>query len=217
MTPLGTARRAERAVARWTTYLLCACLALEAATIASGLARRAWLDRVAAGAPLVASEAAARDARDRAIAGFKLAALACAGLAWLAWLYRAYGNLTLVGSKRTRFAHIWAIAYWLIPVVNLVRPYGVMRDLWLRSASLNDRDGYDDLPPPAVLSWWWALSLVWAASAWLEPLLTRDWRTPAQLAQATDLGIVVSAVGMLAVGLAILVVRGIDRTQQYFE
>ncbi len=214
---LGTARRAERSVARWTTYLLCGCLALEAGTIASDLARRSWLDRVAAGAPLVAAEAAARDAQYQTIDRLKWAAFLGAAIVWLAWLYRAYGNLTLVGSKRSRFPRAWAVGYWLIPFVNLVRPYAVMRDLWLRSASLNDRDGYDSLPPPQLLAWWWGISVTWVVSGWLLAFLTRDARTPAELAQAADLGMVVSAVGMIAVVLAIFVVRGIDRTQQCFE
>ena len=204
-------------MARWTTYLLCACLALEAGTIATGLARRAWLDRVAAGAPLVAAEAAARDAQYQTIDRLKLAAFLCTAIVWLAWLYRAYGNLALVGSKRSRFAPSWAVGYWLIPLVNLVWPYAVMRDLWLRSASLNDRDGYDSLPPPQLLSWWWGISLTWAMAGWVLAFLTRDARTPAELAQATDLGMVVSAVGMIAVVLAIFVMRGIDRAQQCFE
>lgn len=204
-------------MARWTTYLLCACLALEAGTIASGLARRSWLDRVAAGAPLVAAEAAARDAQYQTIDRLKVAALLGTAVLWLVWLYRAYGNLTLVGSRRSRFPRAWAIGYWLIPIVNLVRPYAVMRDLWLRSASLNDRDGYDSLPPPQLLSWWWGISLAWVISGALLAFLTRDARTPAELAQAIDLDVVVRAVGMIAVGLAIFVVRGIDRTQQCFE
>src|SRR2546430_13548182 len=46
-------------------------------------------------------------------------------------------------SKRSRFSQGWAVGCWLIPFVNLVRAYQTMKDLWLRSESLNDRDGYD--------------------------------------------------------------------------
>ena len=61
------------------------------------------------------------------------------GIVWLAWLRGAYRNLALVGSKRSRFTPRRAVGYWFMPFVNLVRGYQVMKDLWLRSESMNDR------------------------------------------------------------------------------
>ncbi len=149
---LSAARRAERTRARWTTYLLLTCLALDAVAIAAGLSQRALLARLAVGVQLHPGDVAANDARHRLVGLLKLAALLGTGIVWLAWLHRAYGNLGLVGSKRSRFPQGWAVGYWLIPFVNLVRAYQTMKDLWLRSESLNDRDGYDNLPAPAFLA-----------------------------------------------------------------
>src|SRR5204862_294895 len=73
------------------------------------------------------------------------------------------GAVQRVGSKRSRFPQGWAVGYWLIPFVNLVRAYQTMKDLWLRSESLNDRDGYDNLPAPAFLTTWWGVYWTWAA------------------------------------------------------
>ena len=96
-------------------------------------------------------------------------AFACAAVLWLVWLHRAYTNLVFVGSKRVRFSPTWAVAYWFVPFVNVVRAYQVMKDLWLRSDSRNDRDGYDDLPAPVLLRGWWGVSLAWGV---LEPVFT---------------------------------------------
>ena len=212
----STARRAGHAVARWTICLLLAWLALEAATLASGFSYRGLLARLAAGAVPLPDEAAATAARDRTIGLLKVAALTGAGIAWLIWLHRTYGNLVLVGSKRSRFSRGWAVGYWFIPLVNLVRAYQVMKDLWLRSDSLNDRDAYDSLPAPAYLTGWWGMSLAWGALGRLPPIMAHDARTPLELINVTDVGMLVNALGIVAGVLAIKVVREIDRRQQCF-
>src|SRR2546427_744819 len=196
---------------RLTTCLLLACLVLEAATIASGFSYRGALSRLAAGAALLPDEAAATAARDRAILLLKLVAFTGAGIAWLLWLHRTYGNLALVGSKRSRFTRAWAVGYWFIPLVNLVRAYQVMKDLWLRSDSLNDRDAYDSLPAPAFLTGWWGMSVSWVVLGVLITLMARDARTDFERINATDLRMLVSAVGGLAGVLAITGRREVDR------
>ena len=213
---LRTARRAEHTVARCTTYLLFACLLLEAGTLTSTFSRRAEL-RVAADDSPLSGVAAGTDARQPAIAKLKLAALVGTGVLWLLWLRQAYRNLALVGSKRSRFTSRQAVGYWFIPFVNLVRAYQVMKDLWLRSESMNDRDAYDDLPAPALLSGWWGMSLAWGV---LEPVVAataRNARTALELTNVTDVALVGSVVGIVAMVLAIRVVRGIDQRQQCFS
>ena len=213
---LRRARRAEHTVARWTTYLLFACLVLEAGTLASTFSHRAEL-RAAAGEPLFPGQATPIAAPQPAIAKLKLAALVGTGILWLMWLQRAYRNLALVGSKRSRFTTRQAVGYWFIPLVNLVRAYQVMKDLWLRSESMNDRDAYDDLPAPALLSSWWGASLTWGALEEVVAATAGGARTPLDPTNVTDVALIGSVVGIVAVVLAISVVRGIDQRQQCFS
>jgi Domain of unknown function (DUF4328) len=216
-------------VAQWTTYLLLTCLVLEAGSVASRLSERALIVPAVADAQSLPADVAASDARWRAdaeqradarsrtIDALNLVAFACTAVLWLVWLYRAYANLVFVGSKRVRFSPTWAVGYWFIPFVNVVRAYQVMKDLWLRSDSRNDRDGYDDLPAPVLLRGWWGMLVAWAV---LEPAFTRlarDARTAEQLSDATHIGIGVGAVGIVATVLAIRVVREIDRRQRLFD
>src|SRR6267143_3321124 len=214
---LHTARRAEHMVARCTTCLLFACLLLEAGTFASSLSHRSEPAPVAASTSLAPGEATGQNAQPRAMTQLKRAALIATAIVWLTWLHWAYGNLGLVGSKRSRFTRGWARGYWFIPLVNLVRAYQVMKDLWLRSDSLNDRDAYDRLPAPAYLTGWWGLSVTRAVLGVPITLMARDARTHIELINATDLGMLVNAVGVIAGVLAIKVVREIDRRQQCFE
>src|SRR6266513_6359483 len=213
---LRTARRAEHTVARCTTYLLFACLVLEVGTLASTFSHRAEL-RAAASAPPLPGEVAPNDAARRTIVNLRLAALVGTGIVWLVWLRQAYRNLALVGSKRSRFTTRQAVGYWFIPLVNLVRAYQVMKDLWLRSESMNDRDAYDDLPAPALLSGWWGMSLTWGALEQVVAATARGAQTSLDLTDVTDVALVGSAVGIVATVLAIRVVRGIDQRQQCFS
>lgn len=210
----STARPAGHSVARWTMCLLFVCLALEVVTIVSGLAARAPLARVAAGANLLTDQATATDTWDGALVLLRLVAFAGTGIAWLTWLHRAYGNLTLVGSKRSRFTRARAVGYWFIPLANLVLAYQVMKDLWLRSDSMNDRDGYDRLPAPTFLNGWWGTAVSWGVLGRLVAYMARDARTPLDLTNATDMGLLVNVVGVVAALLAIKVVWEIDRRQQ---
>src|SRR6266702_2244958 len=213
---LSTARRAEHTVARCTTYLLFACLLLEAGTFASTFSHCAEL-QVTSDEPVLPGKAAPNDARIPGIAKLKLAALVGTGILWLLWLRRAYRNLALVGSKRSRFTSRQAVGYWFIPFVNLVWAYQVMKDLWMSSETMNDRDAYDDLPAPALLSGWWGMSLAWGV---LEPVVAataRNARTALELTNVTDVALVGSVVGIVATVLAIRVVRGIDERQQCFS
>jgi uncharacterized protein DUF4328 len=190
---LSTARRAERRLARWTTGFLLAFVALDVSAITLRLSQRSD------------------------IRALTLGTLVGTAIVWLAWLYRAYGNLTLVGSKRSRFGRIRAVGYWFIPFLNLVRPFQVMKDLWLRSESMNDRDGYDDLPAPGFLSAWWGVFLTRGVAALAVASLGPDGRTPGDLLEVGDLQVLVSLAGVAAAVLAIAVVRGIDRRQQCFQ
>jgi hypothetical protein len=214
-------------VARWTTYLLGACLALEAGTLAARLAQRPLLTPLAATQPLPDDAAAnyAREraeaqaravARDRAIGVLKLLALAATAIAWLTWLHRAYRNLGRVGTTRARFSPAWAVAYWLVPFINVVRAYQVMKDLWLRSDSRNDRDAYDTLPAPDLVRGWWGILVAWGALGPVVAFLAQKARTPQDLTNVTDLGMVVNAIGVIACVLAIRVVREIDARQRGF-
>jgi RNA polymerase subunit RPABC4/transcription elongation factor Spt4 len=76
---------------------------------------------------------------------------------YVAWSSRAARNLPALGVLDRRYGPGWAVAGWLLPGWNLVRPKQVLDDLW--------RTGEPGLPPyssgwrrvspPLVASLWW--------------------------------------------------------------
>lgn len=211
---LASPRTTEHSRARWTTYLLYTCLALDVIAIASGVAQRGLLSRLAAGGHLSPGEAEANDARHGAIGRLQIVALVVTGVVWLFWLYRAYSNLGLSGTKQARFTPGWAVGYWFIPVVNLVRPYQIVVDLWQRSEQANARDSALGLPRPALVSWWWGVYLLSGFAGRVFAALVRQAKSVDELINATDVGMMVDAIGIVSALLAVMVVRGIDRRQQ---
>lgn len=203
--------------ARWTIYLLYACLAVDVIAIGSGLAQRSLLSRVAAGEQLSNEAAEANDGRQSAIGSLQVLALVVTGIVWLRWLHRAYSNLALVGTKKSQYTPGWAVGYWFIPFINLVRPYQIVVELWLRSEHANVAESIKDLPRPSIVSWWWGAYLVSGFSGRAFATLARNATSIDELLQVTNLGVGVDVIGVVSALLAIAVVRGVDQRQQQFQ
>lgn len=75
-------------------------------------------------------------------------------VAFIAWFWRSYVNLPVLGRPVKRKAG-WAIGSWIIPLANFVIPYNIGAEIW-RKSRLDDGDE-DNLEP--VISWW-ALFLI---------------------------------------------------------
>ncbi|MGI5456412.1 DUF4328 domain-containing protein [Streptomyces sp. CA-249302] len=87
--------------------------------------------------------------------GAGLAAMVCV-FAFLGWVWRIRDNGIALSGTRPRYAGIWVYLGWIVPVVNLWFPRGIIADAYRASA------------PGARLPWslnvWWGLWLVGLAS-----------------------------------------------------
>ena len=82
-------------------------------------------------------------------------------IVWLIWVHRTYANLRPLGADGLGYSPGWAVGYYFIPILNLFRPYQVMRETW--QASDPTHAGGTDwrrITAPALLGWWWTLRLV---------------------------------------------------------
>lgn len=62
-------------------------------------------------------------------------------VALLYWVYQACTALRSWAGRSTRFTPGWAVAFWFIPILNILRIYQVMRELWVTSGADLDRSG----------------------------------------------------------------------------
>lgn len=82
---------------------------------------------------------------------------------WMMWVHRTYRNLRTLGAEGLSYSPGWAMAYYFIPIVNLFRPFQVMRETW-RASSWRHANGTQWMTSaaPALIGVWWALYLLWA-------------------------------------------------------
>ncbi len=86
------------------------------------------LSRVAVVTLVIAAAALAYQAYISALTVAGLVVLALASAVSLAWLYRAYRNLSALGVGETRDSPASAVAWFLVPVANWLLTYLVLRE-----------------------------------------------------------------------------------------
>jgi|SRR5215469_16089753 len=80
-------------------------------------------------------------------------------ITFLKWVYRAYKNIQGFGAEGLRFSPGWAVGYYFIPILSLIRPMQVMSEIWRASYDprnwLRSRGSW-------LIATWWALFLVYS-------------------------------------------------------
>jgi hypothetical protein len=118
-------------------------LALLGVTVAAlvGVGRQGWTDYLAV--------LFAEDNRRilLTVVGLLIVAYLGAAISWFAWLSRAIDNVPALGGGRPPTSPRGAIAAWFVPVMNLAKPYWILRDLHDRLAVPGRRN--------APLRAWW--------------------------------------------------------------
>lgn len=137
---------------------------------------------------------------------------------FIVWLHRAYKNLPAFGVQ-TEHSPGWAIGGWFVPFLNLVRPYQIVKETWVKSdPGVHFSAGYADAGPgpraATLVGVWWAFWLISNIVDNIHGRLIGDAQTPDQVSTAATLGIASSALTVAAAALAFLVVKNIDRMQE---
>jgi len=94
------------------------------------------------------------------------------GMAFVTWLYQARVNIRALGMRRMRYGRDWCIWGFLTPVLNVFRPYQVVREIWKASDPTSlDPFQWKSLPTPWLVLLWWGTVLA-AAGLRLLAVLT---------------------------------------------
>ncbi|HEU4371289.1 MAG TPA: DUF4328 domain-containing protein [Methylomirabilota bacterium] len=155
------------------------------------------------------------------LAQFRVLRLVQAGLwlvtaaAFVRWVGRAQGNLPALGATGFRYAPRQAMAAFLVPGPNVVRPPAVLRELWNASdprypAGTTWRAGR----APACVRWWWALLLAAAAAEVAARALALWSGDPLDLGPAMRVLVLGQLLAAAAAVLGITVVLGVDSRQE---
>ncbi|GGY19568.1 DUF4328 domain-containing protein [Streptomyces djakartensis] len=125
---------------------------------------------------------------------------------FLLWLDRVRDNARALSGSKPRYGYPWLFLGWIVPVVNLWIPRGMVADV--------HRSVFPDRRLPAVVNWWWGLwlaglaggvGLLYADST--DEVITRAYTEVAPLL-AADAVIVAAAVA------AAVMIRTLTAAQQ---
>jgi hypothetical protein len=147
----------------------------------------------------------------------RLALYGVIAVAFIAWIHRCRINVRAFGSRRLRYPRIWAIIGFIIPIVNLFRPYQVVSEVWRASdpRAVETPVAWIAMPVSRYIPAWWAMLLV---SAFLEilaaGLVTHSGVTADDLFAARSIGVLVGITAASSAVLAYLVISGIEEAQK---
>jgi hypothetical protein len=132
-------------------------------------------------------------------------------VAFLMWLHRAYSNLRPLGAKWLQYTPGWAVGYFFIPFLNLVRPYQAVREVWRwsQSGTIEELSFTSDTGAPLV-GWWWGF---WIAANVASNIYSRTADAKEAIDAAPWLGLADDLLTIVAAAFAIIMIRSIDQMQ----
>lgn len=200
-------------------WMLIAGIVVDVAAMVSGILQHNLLSEAAAGMTISMDVATANDSREQMVGIVQIGALVITAIGWLAWFHRSYDNLNLMGKGNTDYTTGWAVGAWFVPFLNLARPYTMTRETWLRSATGNSVEPYDGTVRTPAIGWWWAMWIISAIAGRVYLAQVRsvehDGSSIDALLDLTVFGMVVDGLGIIVALLALRVVDGIDKRQQF--
>ena len=91
--------------------------------------------KIAAGVRVPAAQVTNSDALTLLIRLSLVVVVLLTTVSFLAWIYRAHKNLKALGAMDLKYSPGWAIGGFFVPLLNMVRPYQVVTEIWKARAS----------------------------------------------------------------------------------
>jgi hypothetical protein len=199
--------------ARLVRAFLVVLLIVLAAKLASSLLQLRLLAQVEEGMLLTEQQIAANDTREQVLGVSVLVAFGAVAAVFLWWKVAAYRLLSAFVPFGTEHTPGWAAGAYFVPILNLFRPYQIMREIW---------DGSEHTAPTleqegdshTLLGIWWALWLLSGFAGRLSNRLFGDAQTVEQFQTATAVNVAVTVLFLASAVAALLVVQCVNGRQQ---
>lgn len=78
----------------------------------------------------------------------------CLSIFFIIWMYRAYANLHNTGITQVKHAKVWAWLSWFIPILNLIRPYVMLKEIWYWQQCRFRDSEFTPKGHSALRNWW---------------------------------------------------------------
>ena len=205
--PLGSG---HRTLGRALTVLLAGCVGVSVLKVMLDLYGITLFSRWEANpANIVVTESESFDLWYLGLVGLGLFLMLVTGVATMTWLYQAYGSRE-ADPALLPHARWWTIGGWLIPIIWLVRPFELMRNLYRATAGERPQEQpAARVKYPVRFRWWWACWLVGNLLSYIALSLAPDDPDFGELRTAVSLDLVIEVIMIAAAVLFAGVLRSI--------
>ena len=141
--------------------LIWIALALNCISLISSYFQYDLLQTAANGGEISAESVTSNDNREQAIGVIQIIVLVVSAITFIQWFTRAYFNLHLRVDYLSH-SEGWAAGCWFVPIVNLFRPYQIMKELFQETHLYLKRNNlltYEHFSI-STLSLWWTLWII---------------------------------------------------------
>jgi hypothetical protein len=202
--------------ARWATIALIATMAVAWVAVGVDLAELRLLLQATGGTYVALEEREAQFTTNQILFWTQLTLFVATAVAFLSWLFQARVNLRAFGIRRPSYSRGWVVGSFFVPLVNLFRPYQVIREIW-QASNPEGQDAFNwrSLPVPKLLLVWWLLFVGWGALELMA--LLSDLGAGVNLSKlqlSRGLTTLADACAAIAAFLACFVVARISQAQQ---
>ena len=141
---------------RRASLLLMACSAVAWLAVGYGIAELLVLDAFSSGQEISAERHAAHRITGWIVLSVQMLFFVATGLAFLDWLYQARINLRAFGARRLDYTRGWALGGFFVPLLQLWRPFSVVREVWKASdPDTTDPFAWKTRPVSSMVTLWW--------------------------------------------------------------
>jgi len=195
--------------ARWAQWLLGLGALLALAALWSSWQQLQLIQDLARGANIPDAEIEASDARQQLFAFAQLGLGLVSAVAFLMWTSALTKRLVALGVTDMRYAPKWSVWGFIIPIINLFRPYQVMSELWKASeVAPGPDDPWAKKPTPLLVNVWFAVLIVDGIVGRLISPTNLD--TIEQVLRAAWFTVLFDALGVITALVALRLVAEID-------
>ncbi len=202
--------------AKFIIILFAVAIVLEGVGIISSFSQVGLLEAMMNGLSVSDSVAEANDSRQALIGLVQVLLLIFTAVVFLRWFYRTHANLKPLQLQGLKYKSNWAVWYFFIPIINLVRPFQVAAEMWKASFSVyNKAETWQSLKIPACITVWWITHIVSGIMSRVASRIPmKSDVTIEDLIFSTNLDMAASAVAIVSIVFVIKMVKGITAAQE---
>ena len=135
------------------------------------------------------------------------------------WVRQAYRNLHSLQLEPTEYSSGWAIGSYFVPILNLFRPYSMMKEIWFGSQPIQtdeysyESDSHFGLPSTGFLQLWWGVFLIDGFASNISFRFGLNLETPQKILLSTWMDLISSITGIAVSIISIYLIWTINSWQ----